>query len=165
MKVLSTLRRFAPAAVVSVTLLGAGATSASASVLPPDWATKSSGYFTTSDRYDSLQYRIEPNAVDASTVQFRLEGGSYWNRCLWRKTLVMPDGQGSEWPLTIDPSNANYSATNSLWAWQVHNGQELRLYKAGFLGFDRYVGGIGDLNNIAPGSRVVFRWLHDSGSC
>jgi hypothetical protein len=165
MNLLQRTRRWIVAAVTCTVLAGIAAGPASASMLPPDWATKSSGYFTTADRYDQLQYRIELNAVDRAVVDFRLEGGSYWNRCLWRKTLIMPDGSGSEWPLTIDPSNAVYSATNGLWAGQVHNGQELRLYKAGFLGWDRYVGSIGDLNTIKPGTRVVFRWLHDSQSC
>jgi hypothetical protein len=130
--------------------------------LPSNWVARGSGQFGTSDPQDLLSYRIYPNAVSPSIVTFRLQAV---RRCIWAKTLVMPDGLGSRWDLNIDPTRGRFSTENSLWAQQVQNGQNLELWKAGFLGFKYKVLDIGDLNAIPPGSKVVFTWLRDSGSC
>jgi hypothetical protein len=145
-----------------IAALGAIAGTAVAAPLPPDWVAQGSGTFTTrTDPNDFLSYRVERNAVSQSIAQFRLED---LNRCHWWKELVMPDGLGSEWPLRTDASAGITSATNSLWADQVHNGQLLRFYKAGFFGFSRWVMNVG-IDAVPPGSRVVFRWLRDSPGC
>jgi hypothetical protein len=130
--------------------------------LPIDWVVRGSGQFETSDPVDLLEYQVVSNAVPQSVVEFRLESSK---RCHWGKTLVMPDGQGRSWPIHIDPSRGIFSASDSLWAGQVHNGQHLELWKAGFLGFEYHVLDIGDLGPIQPGSRVVFTWLRDSRTC
>ena len=49
----------------------------------------------------------------------------------------------------------------TIWADQVHNGQELVFHKAKFLGSRQVVYRVGDLGRLAPGSRVTFRWLSD----
>jgi len=49
----------------------------------------------------------------------------------------------------------------TIWADQVHNGQELVFHKAKFLGSHEVVYRLGDLGRLAPGSRVAFRWLSD----
>ena len=130
--------------------------------LPPDWVTRGSGYFRTSDPQDLLHYEIQLNVVPSAVVEFRLQG---YDRCLWGKTLVMPDGLGSSWPIRINPSRGRFEDGNGLWAQQVGNGQRLELWKAGFLGWEYPVLDIGDLGALPPGSRVVITWLEDSATC
>jgi hypothetical protein len=130
--------------------------------LPSDWVQKGSGYFRTADSQDLLHYEVVLNAASPAVVDFRLQG---YDRCLWGKTLVMPDGLGSSWDIHIDPSRGVYEDQNGLWAHQVHNGQHLQLWKAGTLGFQYKVLEIGDLGALQPGTRVVFTWLKDSSSC
>lgn len=130
--------------------------------LPHDWVQRGSGYFRGSDRQDLLHYQVQLNAVAPNAVEFRLEGH---DRCLWGKTLVMPDGEGSSWDIHMDPSQGVFDAQNGLWAHQVHNGQRLKLWKAGFLGFYYKVIEIGDLGALQPGTRVVFTWIKDSDTC
>jgi hypothetical protein len=117
--------------------------------LPEDWVAKGSGYFRTNDSQDLLRYEVRKNAVPKEVVDFRLQG---FNRCLWRKVLVMPDGEGSQWDIVIDPSKGRFSARNGLWAHQVRNGQSLELWKAGFVGFMYKALEISDLGALEPGS-------------
>jgi hypothetical protein len=126
---------------------------------PPDWADRGSGCFSTWDYLDYVCYEIRPNAVGQDIVNFRLED---YNRRHWRKTIVMPDGLGSEWPIWVDASRNRYTDQNSLWADQVHNGQRLRFYKAGGFGINVHVMYLGGLERLEPGTQVVFRWLRDS---
>jgi hypothetical protein len=130
--------------------------------LPSDWVVRGSGQFETSDPVDLLEYRVVENVVSSAVVGFRLESGK---RCHWGKTLIMPDGQGSQWPIHIDPSRGTFSDEDYLWANQVHNGQSLELWKAGTFGIGYRVLDIGSLGALKPGSLVVFTWLKDSGSC
>jgi hypothetical protein len=130
--------------------------------LPSDWVSRGSGQFETSDPQDLLSYQVEIGAVDQSVVEFRLQAT---RRCLWGKTLVMPDGKGSSWDININPAAGRFSATNGLWAHQVRNGQNLELWKAGTFGIYYKVLEIGDLGALPAGSRVVFTWLRDSWSC
>jgi hypothetical protein len=126
--------------------------------LAADWPTRASGRFTTEDAPDLIEYRIEPNAVAADVVEFRLESH---NSNHWGKTLVMPDGEGNQWDIHIDPSQGSFSAANGLWASQVKNGQHLALWKAKQFGIMHWVLDIGGLENLQPGGRVVFTWLQD----
>jgi hypothetical protein len=144
-------------------LTGASARSAtSAQRLPDDWVRRGSGEFGTSDAQDLLEYRIDHGAVGAEVVQFKLEANL---RCIWAKTLVMRDGGGSQWDISINPAAGKYSDSNALWAHQVHNGQVFDLWKAGFLGFPYKVLEFGDLGDLQPGDRVIFTWRRDSGGC
>jgi hypothetical protein len=125
-----TLRRWLLATLTAAVLIStATAGPAAASGLGPDWVAKGAGEFTTKDRYDRVKYRIEHDAVDRSMVEFQLDA-DLGNWCLWGKTLVMPDGLSSEWPIDIDPSQGEFANSDRLWAGQVQNGQELRLYGA-----------------------------------
>lgn len=130
--------------------------------LPPDWVSKGSGFFRTSDPQDLLYYEVQLNVTSPAVVDFRLQA---YDRCLWSKTLVMPDGLGSSWPIRINPSRGRFADQNGLWAHQVGNGQRLELWKAGFLGWEYKVLDIGDLGALQPGTRVVFTWLKDSATC
>lgn len=124
------------------------------------WSTKSSGSFGTSDPTDRIDYVIEAGAVDANGVHFVIRlGTNPAESSGWKKVLVMPDGQGSEWELVADGRGS--SATNSLWAWQVRNGQVLTFRKAKFLGLITDVLQLGDLESLAGGSRVTFNWAKD----
>ena len=108
---------------------------------------------------DLLSYRIEHNApIQENAVEFKLETT---DSCMGRNTLNMPDGEGNSWDIVIDPHEGRYEDHNGLWAWQVHNGQHLSLWKPGFLGFNRWVLNISHLDGLQPRDRVVFTWLAD----
>jgi hypothetical protein len=150
------------AIVCCAAVLGAIAGPAVAAPLPPDWVARGSGTFTTAtDPSDFLSYRVERNAVDQLLVEFRLED---FNRCHWWKEIVVPDGLGWEGHLNVDASRGVFTDTETLKAGHVHNGQQLKFWKAGFLGVPRWVMNV-DIDAVAPGSRVTFRWLRDSGGC
>lgn len=156
----------APAALSAKALTPGTASAAEAASptqgLPSDWVARGSGQFETSDPVDLLEYRIVEDAVPPDVVDFRLESGK---RCHWGKTLVMPDGQGSQWDININPGAGTFSNQSGLWANQVHNGQSLQLWKAGTFGIYYRVLDIRDLGALKPGSLVVFTWLKDSGGC
>ena len=162
--VMAVVAVLAVAAAVLVGLVPAGVARAAPPTqgLPANWVALGSGQFETADPVDLLEYRVELNAVDPAVVEFRLES---FRRCHWGKTLVMPDGLGSQWDINIGPSRGTFAASNGLWAQQVKNGQSLQLWKAGWWGFKYKVLDIGNLGAIPPGSRVVFTWLRDSGNC
>jgi hypothetical protein len=150
------------AVVCCVAALGAIAGSAAAAPLPPDWVARGSGTFTTAtDPSDFLSYRVDFGAVDRSVVQFRLED---INRCHWWKEIVVPDGLGWEGHVRVDASRDVFTDSEKLAAWQVHNGQQLKFWKAGFLGVGRWVMNV-DIEAVPPGASVTFRWLRDSPDC
>jgi hypothetical protein len=105
---------------------------------------------------DVIQASITLNAVDSKSVEFVLEAGP---QVTWWKGLRVPDGEGSSW--MIETEGAKRRDSVSLWANQVHNGQELIFHKAKFLGAHRIAYRLGDLGRIVPGSRVTFRWYAD----
>jgi hypothetical protein len=102
----------------------------------PNWVAASNVQFKTEDAADLIDYRIELNAVSPAVVEFALESG---NPAMWRKVLVMPDGLGSQWDITIDPSQGVSHAQNDLWADQVRNGQRLEFWKAKAMGVNSWV--------------------------
>jgi len=144
---------------IAVAIAMAAATGPAIAAPPQDWVDRGSGCFSTEDRYDYICYEVRLNAVAQNVVDFRLED-SNWRH--WRKTIIMPDGLGNEWPIWVDASQGRYAAQDGLWAHQVHNGQRLRLYKAGLWGIDTRVMYLGGLERLKPGTLVVFRWLRDS---
>lgn len=123
-----------------------------------DWVARGSGEFRTEDAPDLLSYEVQQGAVGGDIVEFRLEAA---DPNMWRKVLVLRDGLGSQWDIAIDPSQGSFSATNSLWADQVRNGQALSLWKAKEFGIMTWVLDIRGLEALAPASSVVFRWLQD----
>jgi hypothetical protein len=125
---------------------------------PANWVAQGSGRFYTNDSADLIEYRIEPDAVGADIVDFRLEANDSRQ---WGKVLVLRDGLGSQWDIKIDPSEGSFSDSNSLWAHQVKNGQTLSFWKAKQFGWKNWVLDIGSLEALAPGSRVVFTWLQN----
>jgi hypothetical protein len=100
---------------------------------------------------------VAPSGTSAS-VHFRLEAS---DSRMWKKWLVMPDAQGSQWDIVIEPVGGVFSAENSLWAHQVHNSQSLELWKAKAFGVHHWMCSIKNPSPIAPGTKVVFRWLRD----
>jgi hypothetical protein len=127
--------------------------------LPADWVKLGAGQFRTEDSADSIEFEVQLNAVSTDIVEFRLEATT--DSKLWRKVLVMPDGERNQWDIAIDPSQGTFVSSNGLWAWQVRNGQQLQFWKAKTLGVMSWVLNIGNLQDLLPGSRVVFRWLRD----
>jgi hypothetical protein len=130
--------------------------------LPRDWVARGSGRFGTSDPQDLLAYRIETMQVPQDEVHFRIES---FNRRIWAKTLVVPDGLGSRMELKVNPGAGEFSDEGTLAADEVENGQVLELWKAGFLGGQYKVLDIGDLDALKPGTVVIFTWLRDTGTC
>jgi len=109
---------------------------------------------------DIIQATITPGAAPADEVRFDLETGP---DVQWWKGLRVPDGEGSSWLIQTDGTQRHDSV--SLWAHQVHQGQELIFYKAVGLGaVKRIVYRLGDLGRLAPGSRVTFKWWDDNWS-
>jgi hypothetical protein len=107
---------------------------------------------------DIIEATVTLDAVDRSVVEFVLETGprvDFW------KGLRVPDGEGNSWLIEAERGK-DFEDRVSLWADQVHNGQELIFHKAKFLGSHRVVYRLGGIGDIAPGSRVTFRWLRDS---
>jgi hypothetical protein len=130
--------------------------------LPADWVNRGSGCFYTADPTDYLCYVVQHGGAAPAVVDFRLQGQ---RACLWQKTLFMPDGEGNQWPIYINPSAGVFANQNGLWAFQVHNHQHLSLWKAGFFGVMYKVLEIGDLDALTGGDLVTFTWLRDSASC
>jgi hypothetical protein len=110
---------------------------------------------------DLICYRVEPASVAPNIVTFRLDGA---RPCLWGKTVVLRDGLGGSWDINIDPSQGLSRAENGLYADQVHNGQQLSLWKADGIG-GKHVLDIGNLSYLQGGTRVVFTWHQDSAAC
>jgi hypothetical protein len=127
--------------------------------LRADWVKSGSGQFRTEDSADNISYEVQLNVVSTDVVEFRLEAAT--SSKMWRKVLVMPDGQGTQWDIAINPDEGTFVATDGLWAGQVKNGQQLQLWKAKTFGVMSWVLNIGNLQDLLPGSRVVFRWLSD----
>jgi hypothetical protein len=126
--------------------------------LPADWVARGSGEFRTEDSPDLVAYEIQLGAIGPEAVEFQIEAT---DTRMWRKVLVLRDGLGGQWDITIDPSQGTFSGVNGLWADQVHNGQVLSLWKAKQFGINTWVLDIGGLEALQPGSRAVFRWLTD----
>jgi len=124
--------------------------------LPATWVDQGAGMFTTEDRGDLLSWRIVNGAVGTDSVEFQLSADDPY---MWKKVLVMRDGLGSQWDITIDPSKGTLSAANGLWAHQVDNGQVCSLWKAKEWGLMFWVLDVGGLQAMRPGDRAEFRWL------
>jgi hypothetical protein len=105
---------------------------------------------------DVIAARITPNAVAQDIVEFVLEAAP---NITWWKGIRVPDGEGNSW--MIETQDATRTASVTLWAQQVQNGQELIFHKAKFAGAHRIVYRLGDLGRLPPGSRVTFRWRND----
>lgn len=150
----------APASAGSTPAAPALRLSAATQGLPSDWVARGSGYFTTNDASDMLHYQVVTagSGVPSDEVRFKLQA---FDRSIAWKTLVMPNGLGSRWDISIDPYWGRYTAQNSLWAHEVDNGQSLELWKSGFLNTGRRVLYIGDLAALPGGSLVTFTWLDD----
>lgn len=127
--------------------------------LGADWVSKGSGQFATEDG-DRISYQVQPGTTSTDAVVFRLRAH---NGRMWRKTLVIRDGEGSQWDITIDPTLGVTSAENGLWAHQVKYGQYFSFWKAKQLAVNVWVLDIADLDALQPGSTVDFTWLHDPG--
>lgn len=124
----------------------------------PDWASQPAGQFGTNDPADVISYLIEHGAVAADIVEFVLTIGP--NSSGWDKSIIMPDGGGNEWEIKATGGRGG-TARNSLWAGQVHNGQQLRFNKPKELGIWRQVLSLGNLQNLQGGDRCTFTWLKD----
>jgi hypothetical protein len=124
----------------------------------PSWVAAGSGEFRTEDGADVVAFRIDQGVVPAEVVEFAIQSS---NRSMWRKVLVMPDGQGSQWDIAIDPSQGTFAASNGLWAQQVLNGQKLNFWKAKAFGISSWVLDLGHLEGLPAGSRTTFSWLRD----
>ena len=124
----------------------------------PGWVAAGSGEFRTEDGADVVAFRVDQGVVSTDVVEFAIESSSSG---MWRKVLVMPDGQGSQWDITIDPSQGTSAAANGLWAQQVLNGQRLNFWKAKAFGINAWVLDLGHLEGLPAGSRTTFSWLRD----
>lgn len=105
---------------------------------------------------DIINVSIDNDVAPPNTVEFRLEaadGITSW------KGLLVPDGLRSSWVIHTEDSRTVDSV--SLWAEQVHNGQELEFSKPGFLGFPTGIYTLGGLDRLPPGSCVTFQWAQD----
>ena len=105
---------------------------------------------------DFINLDIREGAADPAVVDFVL---ALSGAVTWKKILNMPDGQGSSWNIVAEGRNA--SASNGLWANQVHNGQVLTFSKAKTFGWMTPVYTLGGLERLRPGTRVTFRWVKD----
>lgn len=128
--------------------------------LPAEWTTRSSGELRTNDRADLIRYDITPNAVANDIVDFRLVAFPSTSH-MWRKVLVLRDGQGGQWDISVDPSQGTTAQSNALWADQVKNGQVLSLWKAKEFGIMTWVLDIGTLDGLPAGSRLTLEWIKD----
>jgi hypothetical protein len=121
------------------------------------WADLPIGFFNTTDYADLITFTVEHYAVDPQIVEFRLVISHTTSG--WAKAIIMPDGQGSEWEIKAQGTGA--SASNALWAHQVHNGQVLTFRKPKGFGIWHDVIQIGFLEDLDPGDRVTFTWQKD----
>lgn len=116
------------------------------------------GRLDTADGADILAWHVERAVVSSDIVEFRL---CQQAALTWQKTLVMRDGTGGRWNLTVRDDTK--CVTDSLWAHQVNNGQVFPVYKAKVFGRMTNVGEIdpSDFLPLPPGSRLTFTWLRD----
>jgi hypothetical protein len=121
------------------------------------WANLPGGSFATEDSADLIDYVVQKNAVSSAVVEFSLVIGHTSSG--WAKAIIMPDGLGSSWEIRAQGRGA--SATNGLWADQVHNGQILTFRKPKGFGVWHDVIEIGFLGDLDPGDRAVFIWRRD----
>lgn len=126
--------------------------------LPPArWSEQDSGEFGTEDPVDLINWNIIRSSVDPQIVVFELQLG--YNSSGWKKILNMPDGAGNSWDITADGKGV--IASNSLWANQTGQGQQLTFRKAKFLGIMTDVLRLGDLGGLRGGDSVRFTWQRD----
>lgn len=123
------------------------------------WAALRLGHPLTGG--DVIQATVQFEAVSTDNVEFVLESGPGID--LW-KGLRVPDGSGASW--LIETEGNKKLDRVSLWAGQVHNGQQLIFHHwdSGVLGMGsgkRIVYRLGDLGWLPPGCRVTFTWLAD----
>lgn len=112
---------------------------------------------------DVIQASVTLDAVSADNVEFVLTSGPRVH--VW-KGLRVSDGEDPETSWLIETDGDKKSDSITLWAQQVHNGQELIFHHwyGGVLGIGagrRVHYRLGDLGWMQPGSRVTFTWLRD----
>jgi hypothetical protein len=112
---------------------------------------------------DVIEASVTLDAVPAGNVEFLLKSGPRVHS--W-KGLRVPDGEDPETSWLIETDGNKKSDSVTLWAHQVHHGQQLIFHHwyAGVLGIGagkRVHYRLGDLGWILPGSRVTFTWLRD----
>jgi hypothetical protein len=104
----------------------------------------------------AIAVSIERDAVAPDAVEFVLQSAPW---ITWWKQVVVPNGLGGRF--ILETKNDKHEDRNGLWAHEVHNGQRLDFWAGGFLGFGRWVGSLGNLERLPPGSRITFRWVQD----
>jgi hypothetical protein len=104
---------------------------------------------------DRIDYTITPNAVGSDAVEFVLEAGP---GITWRKVLTIADGLGGSWDIVTQ--DLQISDRNGLYLYQLPAGT-LAFWKLRPLNIMAHVTTLGDLDQLAPGTRVTFRWITD----
>ena len=104
---------------------------------------------------DRIACVIDSDAVSQDAVEFVLAAG---NGITWRRVITMSDRHGGTWDIVTQDQQT--SDRNGLYTYQLADGF-LSFYKAGFLGVMTHVTTLGDLDQLAPGTRVTFTWLED----
>jgi hypothetical protein len=120
---------------------------------PLAWSEQASGHLVTRD-LDRVDYRIDPQAVPDDQVEFVLQLG---DGITWRKELVLKADDG-EW--TISAQDANRSAANGLYRYQLPHGQ-VRLRKAKAFNLMHDVLELGDVDRLPIGARITITWVRD----
>jgi hypothetical protein len=120
--------------------------------IDPNWAAKGEGTFVSKEG-DRVRYHVDHGVVDPATVTFRLVNQS---PSQWDKSLVLRDGQGSQWEIR---STVSAAGEESLWAGQVQFGQQITFRKPQTPG--RWVDAfsVGGLEGLQPGDKALFTWV------
>jgi NTE family protein len=124
---------------------------------PADNSLLINGTITTRDS-DAIQVRVFENAIANDAVEFVLEAGPGID---WRKEIVLVEGKSAgtgRWTIYVE-NNQNRDV-NGLYLYQLPGGR-LEFKKAKALGVMVEVLQI-KIDNVKPGSRIVFTWVVDS---
>ena len=119
------------------------------------WAAQSKSTIGSPDG-DIIEVEIEP-INDPTVVVFTLSNQVPSG---WKKAMVLRDGLGGEWWIE---ARGNSRAENGLYADQLGNGQHITFWKPKTFGHWTEIFSIRGLEQLKPGSRVIFTWVDDDG--
>lgn len=119
------------------------------------WSSKPDSTIGSTDG-DVIEVHIEP-IDNAEVVVFVLNNQVPSG---WDKAMVLRDGLGGEWWLQAKGHNRIESG---LYSSQLGNGQHITFFKPKTFGHWTEMFSVNGLEQLQPGSRVIFTWVDDDG--
>lgn len=112
----------------------------------------------TSDAADLIEVTVEQGAVPNDRVEFVLQTPA---TVTWRKEIVIRENAADP-GVTIATHDEIHVAANGLYLYQLASATlTFRKDKGFFGGGVQNVATLNGLNEINPGARLTFKWVHD----